>query len=150
MEDGNGLWGTSPPPPHTPNAKEPPGRQPAGLSTVIRPSWDERVSRVSATRVRNVPISPIPLELGAAKKSVTIAQPTARDPGLGIDAAPASAPGPTQSQPVAKKGPLEAALAHAICNAKTQATQREEILREIAGAIDRLAQKLRGYKLRFF
>ena len=146
---GNGLWGTSPPG-TTPTQKSRREDSLAGLSTVIRPSWDERVSRVSATRVRNVPISPIPLELGAAKKSVTIAQPIAPDPGLGIDVAPASAPAPTQSQPVAKKGPLEAALAHAIRNAKTQATQREEVLREIAGAIEPPAQKLRGYKLRFF
>ena len=41
-------------------------------------------------------------------------------------------------------------MGHAIRDAKTQATQREEVLREIAGAIDPLSQKLRGYKLRFF
>ena len=120
---------------------------PAGFSTAIRPSWDERVSRVSATRVRDTPISPIPLELGAAKKSVTIAQPKASGPSA--HAAPALAPAST-SQPVAKKGPLETALSRAIQDAKTQAAQREEVLREIAGAIDPLAQKLRGQKLRFF
>ena len=141
MEDVVMGSGEPPPPCTPPTQKSRRENSPAGLFTVTRPSWDERVSRASATRVRNTLITPIPLDLGATKKSVTIARPTATSPGI---AAPTTAPAPTQSQPAAKKGPLEVALTRAIHDAKAQAVQREEVLREIAGAINPLAQKLRG------
>ena len=136
--------------PQTPPPKQ--ARQgdcPDGAAVASRPPWDGLNTRVSATRVRDTPIAPIPLDLGIPKiKTVTIAGLTAPSPGPSATPAPVTAT--AQGQPAPKKGPLEAALGHAIRDAKTQATQREDVLREIAGAIDPLAQKLRGYKLRFF